>query len=249
MSSSSKAPPSQSARPLSPEEETPVRPMDGIEGPPGLGKRKDREGDRDRDFVDIDDEEEDQIPTEMPDPPKAAPETPPVAKKELTLQDILDAMNHGFARQDSNMTTIRQEMGEIQRDTHEAKNLSAKAVTIANEAKESLTTLEKRVAALEAGPPPLNTLKGSDKGLESTKGGKCAILTCWGGGKWRHTHHWWFSQLGRPGGTTGGMEPFREQTPQPSARGDCRDHCPNIPMPAHHCEDPPRPPGSKGDAP
>ena len=148
------------------EGETPVRvPMEGVEGPPGLGKRP-RENNNE--FVDVD-EEDDPVPTEKvdPEPPQAENTTkepePPLraeavastqAARALTLQDILDAMNNGFATQQTNMTTLRREVSDIQKDTQEAKGLSAKAVTLANETKESLTALEKRVAALEAGDPP-----------------------------------------------------------------------------------------------
>ena len=38
-----------------------------VEGPPGLGKRKDRDGNGD--FVDIEDEDDEQVPTEMAGPP------------------------------------------------------------------------------------------------------------------------------------------------------------------------------------
>ena len=48
------------------EDDTPVQPMQGVEVPPGLGKRKDRDS---GEFEDIDDEEE-QIPTEMAGPPR-----------------------------------------------------------------------------------------------------------------------------------------------------------------------------------
>ena len=62
-------------------------------------------------------------------------------------------MNAGFANQNHSTAEIKREMGELQRDAQEAKTLSAKAVTIATETKGSLTTLEQRVAALEAGSP------------------------------------------------------------------------------------------------
>ena len=123
--------------------ETPVCPMQGVvEVPPGLGEKRPR----DTEFVDVEDGLP--TPTELPDPP--ADRAP---KRELTLQDIMDTMTRGFSTQEVNMTSMRREVGDVQRETREAKTLSAKAVTIANETRESMESLEKRVAALEAGPP------------------------------------------------------------------------------------------------
>ena len=127
--------------------ETPVTPMQGVVAtPPGLGEKRPR----DHEFVDVEDGPP--TPTELPGTPENRhPREPP--KRELTLQDTMDTMTRGFSNQESNMTSMRKEMGEVQKETREAKTLSAKAVTIANETRESMESLEKRVAALEAGPP------------------------------------------------------------------------------------------------
>ena len=127
------------------DDETPVA-MDGVVAtPPGLGEKRPR----DQEFADA--EENPPTPTEMPEA-EPVREHPP--RRELTLQDIMDTMNKGFARQEIGMTSMRREMGELQRETGEARGLAAKAVTIADETKESLTALEKRVAAIEAGSLP-----------------------------------------------------------------------------------------------
>ena len=142
------------------EEETPVA-MDGVVAtPPGLGEKRPR----DQEFVDAEDNPP--TPTEMPE---AEPVREQAPRKELTLQDIMDTMTKGFSRQELGMTSMRREMGELQRETGEAKGLAAKAVTIADETKESLTTLEKRVAALESGPPP-HTQYAKSRATSSHKG-------------------------------------------------------------------------------
>ena len=122
--------------------ETPV-PMDGIESPPGLGKKRQPE------FQDVDDQEP--TPTELADPQqnrRGGADT----KRELTLQDLMDAMQTGFGNQNQKMDFMSRDVAKTQRET-EAKELSAKAVTVANDTKDSFEALEKRVALLEKSPP------------------------------------------------------------------------------------------------
>ena len=112
------------------------------EGPPGLGKRP-------RDPNDTPDQDEEiPVPTEMAE---AAPETPP--RRELTLQISWTPMTRGFSTYNQNLDDMKKDLGEVKRETRAVKELSAKATT-AHETKESLSSLEKRVEALETGEGP-----------------------------------------------------------------------------------------------
>ena len=119
--------------------ETPV-PMEGVDGgPPGLvGKRPRKPSDQ---YEDAEDEE---VPTELADPVR--PQRP------LTLEDIMSNLTRGFSDCQTNMTAIRRDLGTVGREAREAKEMAAKATTIAHETKEAMTTLEQRVARLEASP-------------------------------------------------------------------------------------------------
>ena len=189
--------------------------MEGIEGPPGLGKRKDRES---GEPVDVDEDDE-LVPTEMAGPTAqlAQAQGP---RRELTLQDILDAMNTGFATQNNNTAEMRREMGELQRDTQEAKTLSAKAVTIATETKDSLTTLEQRVAAIEAGHPMHPA--GRSHARPPTKPPPPGILTCW-------------------------VEPHPTTPLRTPAGSHLRGHSPHLSMSDCDCQNQARPQGYQGD--
>ena len=110
---------------------------------------------RERDFEDEDGEgEPDLIPTEMPDP--RGP------RRELTLGDLMAAMNQqrtdimesvqkGMAENRTNFSSLRADVGAAKREAQEARGMAAKATTLAQETKESVESLEKRVALLEKG--------------------------------------------------------------------------------------------------
>ena len=77
----------------------------------------------------------------------AEPKQSAAPTRELTLQDIMDNLTRGFA-------SVRGELGDLKRDTSEAKTLAAKATTLASETKDKVDSLEARVAALEEGGAP-----------------------------------------------------------------------------------------------
>ena len=103
------------------------------------------------------DDEDELIPTE---PAPAGGE-----RRELTLADLMaemtrqrtditSAVNSGVAENRSNFTTLRADVGAARREAQEAKNMAAKATTLAHETQESVGELAKRVALLEKGGGP-----------------------------------------------------------------------------------------------
>ena len=141
---------------LSPDSETPV-PMDTT-GPPGLaqlGKRGRSSQDQAEDDQSFQEAEE-PVPTELAG-------APPSPRRELTLQDIMDEMRKGFAGTNAGMGEMKRDLGKVTHEVREAKDMAAKATTLAHETNEKMTSLEERVAKLEAGnvqPQPQHRQRG-----------------------------------------------------------------------------------------
>ena len=123
--------------------DTPVPPEAQMEvdqtNPPGLegpGKRPRSGSDQ------YQEAEEELIPTE-PAPPVAQ------AQRALTLQDLMDAMTAGFAGTNTKMDRMSCDIGEAKREATEAKEMAAKATTIAHDTQTNMRQLEERLVKLE----------------------------------------------------------------------------------------------------
>ena len=85
---------------------------------------------------------------------------------EMTRQrtDIMSAVNSGVAENRSNFTTLRADVGAARREAQEAKNMAAKATTLAHETQETVGDLAKRVALLEKGGGPKSSAQTFSSG-------------------------------------------------------------------------------------
>ena len=87
-------------------------------------------------------EEETPVPTEVPGP-----------RRQLSLGDLWDLMQHGMAQNQSNFDRMGRNVAAVQNEAREAKEMAARATTIACETKSQIGGLEKRIAQLESGSP------------------------------------------------------------------------------------------------
>ena len=87
------------------------------------------------------DEEEIPVPTEKIDPPQ----------KVLTLEDIMSTLNRGMTQNQNNFDRLDRRVSAMQAEVNETKDIAAKATTIANDTRQQMTALERRVANLEKG--------------------------------------------------------------------------------------------------
>ena len=87
-------------------------------------------------------EEETPVPTEE------------VGKKVLGLGDIWELMQRSMAQNQNNFDRLDRSVTATQNEAREAKDMAARATTIACETKTHMSALEKRVAQLESGKGP-----------------------------------------------------------------------------------------------
>ena len=68
----------------------------------------------------------------------------------------MDTLTAGFASSEAKSAQLRKEIGEVKKDTEDAKTLAAKATTLASETKDSLQNLEKRWRHWSQASPQIN---------------------------------------------------------------------------------------------
>ena len=95
---------------------------------------------------------QDAIDDEIPVPTERVDDRP-AAPPELGLQDIWDLLQRGMRSNETNFADIKRDVRGATQEAKEAKIQAAKATTLSQETKQSLESLEQRVAKLEKGHP------------------------------------------------------------------------------------------------
>ena len=117
--------------------------------------QKRKEGDRDargsnEEFAEIDDDDCQVLQTVPRDSAVDVGENP----KPLQLDDIMRVLKQSMSENQTNFGTLRRDVRRMESEAHEAKEMAAKATTLARDTQGALEALEARVAKIKAGKGP-----------------------------------------------------------------------------------------------